>query len=369
MKKRRIVLASVLKPVDDTRMLEKMSASLSGTGDYEIFIIGYPAREPSPAIENVHYIPLIPFTRLSIGRILAPLKVLLKVHKVKPELLIVNTHELLIVAMLNRIFFGTRIIYDVRENYWRNILHTHAFPGLFRPLLAAWVRAKEKITAPFFHGFFLAEKAYGTEMNFFRSKAVVIENKTVVPSDFRRTVQAGKTVLLFSGTLAESTGIFEAISLAEKLHQADPTIELQIIGYCALSSTLQQVKKRIQGKGFITLTGGDVLVPHHSILRAIASADFGLILYPSSYHTENRIPTKLYEYLACRLPILLESNSPLAELCKPYPAALGVNLSSPDGPHLISLMRSVQFYKASPEHVTWASEEPRFLQAIRQFFT
>jgi len=42
MKKQRIVLASVLKPVDDTRMFEKIGKSLSRNPDYEIFIIRYP---------------------------------------------------------------------------------------------------------------------------------------------------------------------------------------------------------------------------------------------------------------------------------------------------------------------------------------
>ena len=46
MKKQRIVLASVLKPVDDTRMFEKIGKSLSDNPDFEIFIIGYPSKQP-----------------------------------------------------------------------------------------------------------------------------------------------------------------------------------------------------------------------------------------------------------------------------------------------------------------------------------
>ncbi len=37
MKKRRIVLASILKPIDDTRMFEKLGTSLSTIKDYEVF--------------------------------------------------------------------------------------------------------------------------------------------------------------------------------------------------------------------------------------------------------------------------------------------------------------------------------------------
>src|SRR6185295_1201799 len=107
MKKRRIVIASLLKPVDDTRMFEKMAVTLSDSGQYEIYIIGHPSQN-IPANANIHFFPLPAFSRISFGRLLAPLRVLRILYQVKPQILIVNTHELLIVAVLNRILFGTR---------------------------------------------------------------------------------------------------------------------------------------------------------------------------------------------------------------------------------------------------------------------
>ena len=123
--KKTIVIASVLKPVDDTRMFEKFGISLSDSGNYKVVIIGYPSIV-KPAYPNIDFIPLNPFKRLSIGRILAPFQVYSKLYKVKHDILIVNTHELLIVALLNRIIFGGKIVYDIQENYYRNILFTDA---------------------------------------------------------------------------------------------------------------------------------------------------------------------------------------------------------------------------------------------------
>lgn len=364
MKKRRIVLASILKPVDDTRMFEKIGASLSKVHDYEIFVIGYPSTGASKNLQNINQLPLKSFKRISLGRVYAAWQIMKMVYKVKPELLIVNTHELLIVGILNRIFFGTRIIYDIRENYWQNILHTKAFPTPFRPLLAAWVRLKEKATAPLFHGFFLAEKTYAKELGFLGNRHVVLENKMAVPDGFKRSTQGEKIRLLFSGTLAESTGVFEAINLAKKLHQVDSKTELTIIGFCGLPSTLSEIKKEIAGLPFITLIGGDRLVPHNKILVAIASTDFGIICYPPSHHIENRIPTKLYEYLACRLPILLQKQESWVEICKPYQAALEVDFLNIQPTELLDLMASTSFYISDPDNVTWASEEPRLLKKV-----
>jgi glycosyltransferase involved in cell wall biosynthesis len=369
MKKRRIVLASILKPVDDTRMFEKMATALAWVGEYEIFVIGFPTKEPKVISQNITQIPLKKFTRISIGRLLAPLKVLNYIYKVKPEVLIVNTHELLLVSFVNRIFFGVYIVYDIRENYWRNILNTTAFPSLLRPAIAGLVRLKEKVFAPLFHAFILAEKTYESELEFVRGKSLIVENKTLVPVGFIRTKRGDKISLLFSGTLAESTGVFEAIELSKKLHQIDSRIELTIIGFCALAPTLFEVKKSIQNFAFISLIGGGELVPHAHIFKAIAAADFGIICYPPSSHIENRIPTKLYEYLACKLPIILTDYPPWVEICKPYQAALPINMKDYNPEDLLRKMLSNTFYTSEPTDVTWASEEPKLLNLIAQFLT
>lgn len=364
MKKQRIVLASVLKPVDDTRMFEKIGKSLSNHSEYEVFIIGYPSKK---AIKDpkIVFLPHPNFVRLSLRRVLIPFEILKKIHKVKPDVVIVNTHELLTVAVLFRILFGCKIIYDLQENYWRNILWTDTFPLPFKYLLAFWVRTKEVMLACFFHLFFLAEKGFEKEMKFFSNKFIVLENKSLFFKDVVRTKTRGATRLLFSGTISESTGVFQAITLATALHQQDERVELQIVGYCSLSSTLQSVKHAIRDKPFITLTGGDQLVPHQEIIEQIFIADFGIIYYPRSPHTENKIPTKLYEYLSAQLPIIIQNYQPWVALCLPYPAAIAIDFTAPvDAFALLQKMKQSDFYLRPPTDVDWASEEKKLLDAM-----
>jgi len=369
MKNRRIVLASILKPVDDTRMFEKMALSLSGVNNYQIFVIGYPTKATLTRDQNITQFTLNPFKRISLGRLIAPWQVLKILFKVKPDLLIVNTHELLIVGILNRIFFGGKIIYDIRENYWRNILHTTAFPTPFRFLIACWVRLKEKLAAPLFQGFILAEKTFEKELTFLGNKHVIIENKMRVPAGFQRVVSSEKFRLLFSGTLAESTGVFYAIELAKKLHQVDSKVELTIIGFCALQPVSNELRKAIDTQPFISLIGGNQLVPHQEIIAAIAHADFGIIAYPPSYHIENRNPTKLYEYLACRLPILLQNYPPWVQICEPFPAAITFDFNHIDPDAILSKMKNTKFYQTPPTEVTWSAEEPALINKVAEILT
>jgi len=362
--KKRILLASVLKPIDDTRMFEKLGKSLSGTGIYDVFIVGFPAKKNPISTSNIHFLPLRYFKRLSSRRLWAPLNVLKKVLKVKPDILIVNTHELLLVAILNRILFGTKIIYDIQENYWRNILYTIAFPKPLRSIIATWVRLKEVITAPLFHWNLLAEKGYQKEMWFFGERATVIENKISIPKGFFRDARKTQFKLLFSGTLANSTGIFESIDLAKKLQVLEPTVQLLVMGFCAQENTLERIRKEIDGCSFITLVGGDALVPHAEILQAISTCNFGLIYYPPSPHTENSIPTKLYEYLGCQLPILLHDYKPWSEITAPFKGSVNLNFVNQNVEAILDQMRSTTFYETRPSNVTWESEEQKFLEII-----
>src|SRR6478609_12121995 len=110
MKKRRIVLASILKPVNETRMFEKMGTTLANTGDYEVFIIGSPETVKTE-YPNIRFSELSYFPRISLKRLIAPWKVFRKLQSIKPELVIIGTHELLVVAMLYRLTSSAKIIY------------------------------------------------------------------------------------------------------------------------------------------------------------------------------------------------------------------------------------------------------------------
>jgi hypothetical protein len=359
MKKRRIVLASILKPVDDTRMTEKLGATLAKFEGNDVYVIGYPSQTQS-SLDSITTLPLNPFKRISFGRMLAPLAVLKKCIQVKPELLIVNTHELLIVGIANRILFGTKILYDIQENYARNILHTSAFALPLRPLLAGWVRLKEMLLTPLLQGMLLAENCYEQQLPLVHKNYVVVENKAIVPNNFKRQPPTDKIKLVFTGTIAESTGVFQAISFTQKLHQLNPKVELEIIGYCTIPATLTKIKSAIAGSTFIKLMGGDQLVPHPQILEAIRTASFGIVCYPAAPHTKDKVPTKLYEYLACELPILLQPEPNWVAICAPSKAAIIVDFDNPDLPKINNQLTQ-SFYTTKPDNVTWQAEEMRFL--------
>ncbi|UII30741.1 hypothetical protein LVD17_20825 [Fulvivirga ulvae] len=371
MKKHKLVIASVLKPVDDTRMYEKLGLSLGQTNKYEINIIGFYVKK-LPEAENIKFHPLFKFKRLNISRLAAPLKCFKKYLQLKPELIIINTHELLIVTILYKILFGSRIIYDIRENYFRNIRYTNSFPYILRPLIAGYVRSKEYISRLFFDHYFLAERQYEKEFSFSRGRSTIIENKyrpVYLKTGERKEVKdTAKINLVFTGTIADSTGVFQCINFAKKLHEKDPAVRLKIVGYCSIPTTLNRLKKVIENTDFIRLEGGDKLVSHSKVLKAIREADFGVIYYPWNRSTMNTMPTKLFEYLGNQLPILLQNHQPWTALCSHYNASVTLTADGFEAEDTLRKMKTTKFYTSTPkEEILWISEEKKLLEIISKY--
>jgi len=368
MEKTKVVIASVLKPIDDTRMFEKFGLSMAKTNKYAINIIGFASKNVR-SHEGIQFHSLGNFSRLSWSRLRASWKVYRHYLKVKPKILIVNTHELLIVTVLYKIFYGGKIVYDVRENYYRNIRHTRAFSPLVRPFVAIWVRFKERLTKPFFNHFILAERVYQEQMSFLPSSAIVIENKyqSIQPASQVQRPQLPDTIdLIYTGTISRDNGAFEAIAIAKALHEIDAAIRLKIVGYCAIKDDLKDLQAAIKEEDFIELIGGDYLVPHPQIVEEIANADFGFVLKkPNNGINDEKILTRLFEYTANHLPIIMLNNPTWISFCNEFNAAIPIDHEAYDSKALYDTMKHGDFYsKGDTNSSLWSTEEGRFLECI-----
>ena len=366
MTRKKIVIASVLKPVNDTRMYEKMGISLANTDQYDVSIIGFWVKD-KPNRDHISFHPIFNFSRLSLKRLMAGKNCYHLLKKLKPEVLIINTHELLFTAVWYKLFNKITLIYDVRENYYRNILHTETFPKLIRPFLATWVRFKEYISSQIVDHYFLAEQYYEEEFTFTKGKSTVLENKyqPIQYQSINSNRDKTKVKLLFSGTLAESTGVFHAIDLAKSLHEKDQSVSLDIIGYSPLPKLINKIKSEIKSLDYINLFGGSELIPHAEIILKIGEANFGIICYPYNKSTINSTPTKLYEYLANQLPFIIQNHHKWQSICEEYSAGIVVDFDSYDAKSVLESIKSNRFYKnGKNDQFLWSSEVAKMTRVI-----
>ncbi len=355
MNKKIVVIASVLKPVNDSRNYEKTAISISKSGNYQVHLVGQKVLN-TPMGSSILFNPLFSFQRLSIKRLFAGWIFLRYLFRIKPDVIIVTTFELLKPAIFYKIIKGKKLIYDVQENYFRNLIYTNSFPFGIKHILAIGVRILEYLTRPFVNHYFLAEKNYEKEFSFAKNKNTILENKLLKGSVKPRMKGQDDTIqLLYSGTIAENYGIFEAIELAKALHTFENKIRLKIIGFAPQAKILEKVNSEIQDSGFISIVGGDTFVSHQEILSFIAASDFGLISYRSDKSTENCIPTKIYEYLAHQLPYIIGSNPLWLELTNNYKAGIEIDYAKPNTEKLLQQIKEGKFYTTLPgDEIYWS---------------
>ena len=360
----RIVIASILKPVDDTRMYEKLAQSIAETNKYEINIIGFRSKVPN-GFPEIRFHPLFHFNRLGFKRFLAPIKFLSCLINLKPALVIICTYELLVVTVLYRIFSRVKIIYDVQEDYKENIRCNTTLPKWIATPMGAFVRVLEKTTQPWVDHYLLAEKVF-RKLSFVKKNHLILENKyKQVKGLVSQKIKSDKIRFIYSGTIATSFGIFEALELFEKIYQEYRCIELEIVGYCADHKVLQSLRDRIFDKPDIRLVGGSHLVPHQTILQHLVNADYGLVSYRKEPNITNRFPTKIFEYLAIGLPMILQDHPPWVNLCKEAKSAIAISYEDYEVKEIWQQIQQQQFYPEGPyKKALWSYEGEKLKELV-----
>lgn len=368
---KQIVIGSVLKPVDDVRHFHKLAVSLAKTNKYGFNIIGFDSKNTDPP-KNVFFHPVFRFSRLSPSRLLAPLRFLRQMIKVKPQLVIVNSPELLIITVLYKILFGGRLVYDVQENYYLNIRFLSPLPGLLRAVAATGIRTAERLTAPWVDHFLLAEKSY-TSLPFVGRRYTVIENRALPAADIKASQNAptdGALTLLVSGTLSLTYGLKESLAFFKTMLNTCPLLRLHLCGRVSDSKSMAFLQDAVASTPQITLTGGRAGVAHKEIRRAILEADVGLVFYPRSPTIDACFPTKIWEYMSCRLPMIIQTNRSWTSYCLSKQAAIAVDA---EDPAMFSFAKwsANAFYPPHIDYsdVYWSDEEPKLQQLIERLLS
>ncbi|UOQ95914.1 glycosyltransferase [Hymenobacter sp. 5317J-9] len=373
-----VLLASVLKPVDDTRMLGKFAHTLLERPTSQVFVAGRSSFDGLEPYWVQNYFPRLVAhgifwgSRLSMTRLRAQGRYWRLLRVLKPDLVIVHAPELLPLTLLwQRLGSGRKFLYDIRENYALNVSTQHVYRGLAKRVLAAGLRRVEGWAASRAAGVLLAEASYADELPFLAAlpagRVVVLENKYQPTAEEALPTQPVSLPpptqplrLLYSGTISELNGVWEAIALAEALRPAWPGgVQLTIIGFCQQPLLLQRLQEKVAANAdWLSLVGGPEPVPHADIVAEIGRSHLGLLPYRPHTSTERCRPTKLFEYLAHGLPVLSAPNPLWLELLQKHGAGLPLDFSHPvDAAALVARLKATNFYPDGiPAEALWAGE-------------
>ncbi|NML64618.1 glycosyltransferase family 4 protein [Hymenobacter sp. RP-2-7] len=377
---RPVLLASVLKPVDDTRMREKFAETILQRPDLRVHVAGRATGDDLPpdlveAFPRLMHHPIFWGSRLSFNRLRAQLRYWRLLRVLCPALVVVHAPELLPLTLLwQALGRGRQFIYDIQENYALNVATQAVYRGWLKRGLAAGLRGVESLAARRAAALVLAEASYADELPFLGQlpprRVLVLENKyqpalaEALPTQAApRPVPGQPLRLLFSGTLSELTGVREALALAEALEARWPGgALLTIIGFCQRPALLAEMQQWAASGRPVRLVGGAQPVPHADIVAEINRSHLGLVLYRPHPSTARCRPTKLFEYLAHGLPILTTSNPLWASLVQHYQAGLALlprEAPAATAERLVAALGpgGPAFYpQGPPREALWASE-------------
>ena len=356
----RIVIASVLKPVDDVRAYWKIAQSLAKTNKYEVNIIGNTGKKQADHDKiRFHQHDVLPQQKLK--RIFVRLLVFAKFLQRPPNILIITTHELLLSALIIKCMTGCKIIYDIQENYAANASMRH---GLLFGVMSKWIQFKENLTSSFVDQFWLAEKCYLDELGFTKQKHLILENKALnIKIDRSKSTSLR---LLFSGTISTYSGAGVALHTMKEVLRVDPQSEGVFVGQIHDRRLQSILKNNIEVFPNLRLNVSRYPIPYPEILQMIEWANVGLITYQPNKVNKYKIPTKLYEYSRYGLVYLIQENTYWANVGREIGGAIPINYHEIDGPKLVRQLKEQMNLSAGQYSYdyTWENEESKLISSI-----
>ncbi|WP_143961078.1 glycosyltransferase [Litoribacter populi] len=364
---KKVIIASVLKPVNDTRAFHKLALSLRETNKYHVNIIGFFAKN-TPNEPNIVFTTLQHNHRLHYTRLTASLRFINFVKSYKPDLVVVTTYELLPAAVYLKKRMGFKLIYDVQENYSLNIKSNKTLPSWLGRILGGSVGYLEEKAFSSIDHFVLAERSYKLELGL-RDNYTILENKTTIQpvkvSPFKLTSGQALTFVIY-GTLTPVYGVEEAIDWFLNLSQHEPLFRLTIVGHVPLKSFHQTILEKVEGNVNIHHNLSSTPISYPQILTTASMADVVLLPYQQIASIRYKIPTKLYESLALGKPIIHSPNALWKDISAPYTASLELDFLNP--PSSLDFLRQLHahtFYQNSPgESISWTPESTRWTTLV-----
>ena len=367
-KKNPIIIASVLKPVDDSRMLYKLGFSICETNKYDLNIIGFSSKK-TPKVKNIRLIEIFSASRTSLTRLFVPAKFFKKLFRIKPAVVIVTTFELLPVATVGKWLLSYKLVYDVQENYAKNIAANRTLPRFWRRLAILLVKASESFSRKSIDHYVFAEQCYASEMPTIKNYTVV-ENKAILPKILRppfRLSNPSAPHFILSGTITEVYGLIPAIEWYLKLYELLPKAQLTIVGHCPMAGFSKKLAQQYGGNKGIHLKLSEQPFPVGYIQDQIRQADILLLPYLLLPGIKNKMPTKLYEGIALQKVILISDNPVWKTIVDKYPAGKAIDFFATDQiQSLWETLCAMEFYQFPPdESIDWQHEKKKIQLLIQ----
>ena len=210
-----------------------------------------------------------------------------------------------------RFFTKAKIVYDSHEAFPEQILMTQGIPKIFRPFSAKMVDILEKWLVHFAHQVITADEPTCTSFKKSGIPSATIFNYPrldIFDTDTAKLQKenerySSRFSIIYQGSVSVDRGLFHMIDALAIIKKTEPGILLRIVGLSdmALKTEALARAKEIGVTDLMEIVGW---IPHQDIAYSMKSSLIGLApLQPTEKYKRN-IPIKIFEYMACGLPLI-----------------------------------------------------------------
>jgi len=271
-----------------------------------------------------------------LGRCLMVADALNLLVKLRPDVCSFHDYDLAVALPFTRVLIGAELIYDVHE-FYPMAAALLGLPRLIRRPFQRFVAVLEELAArrcsvvitavdPLTERFRKASCHAVTIFNYVRLDGIEFNQQHVCQLLDR---YQGKKVVIYHGSISPERGVFHMIQAMGKLRRWDPSIVLLLLGPMS-ESLLSRVNAQTTE---FNLTGCIEHVPwvdHASVFDYISVARIGLVpLLPVCQYPQS-LPIKLFEYMACGIPVLAADLPSIRPYVEQSMAGLLYDSTSPD---------------------------------------
>ena len=286
----------------DQRIYYKETLSLAAAG-HEVFVIG-----PGPeALEGEHdgvRIVTVPKPVGFAGRLRNPIRLLRRGLALRADIYHFHDPELLPLGLLLRLA-GKKVIYDCHEHYPQVAYIRRWVPALLKPVVSLCVDLLERLVARRLSGVLGVVDDQSTR--FAHRPFAAVKNyprlEWFAPNG---NGHAGECELLHVGSLSRDRGSDFLLDVMRALGDRHPDVRLRTLGPFHSAVDEARFRGRLEAYGLVDRVVCQVdPVPYETLGELIQRHRIGLI--PGQVSVKNMtpfIPTKLFEYLACGLPVV-----------------------------------------------------------------
>lgn len=220
--------------------------------------------------------------------------------------------ELIIVGILLKLLNRKTIIYDVHEDYPDYILQKEYLPKWSRTFLSLVMKLFEWIAGLAFDAIIVADNF--VYKRFPPNKTTILYNYPVLSAFTPQEVKFTKKYdIIYPGSLSQRM-VNIILNVVKKVAQHKQDLQVLLVSPFHMEGGKKWVKKRMIEEGISETT---ILlkdrVPYTEVGKFILESKIGLIPLPDTRKFQKNIPTKLFEYLYCGIPVVASDLPPIRQ--------------------------------------------------------